>query len=111
MIDRDHMQALTETYMGPAAYKKHLAKLRAHAEKLRDMEDRNDHSGYVVYLAKLAKDKGSTQAAKAFEVLHEYFGGITMDMVKLRQRISDRAWKSLEARWDFHNVDKFKEML
>lgn len=62
-------------------------KVAVHAKNLHDLEDRNDHSGYVIYLAKMARDPALLKAAKAIDVLHDTLGHMPNDLYAARATI------------------------
>ena len=112
MIDRERIHELAEAYRGPAAHNKHMAKLKAHAAHLAKLEDQNDHSGYVTYLAsKVLRDPQATKAAKAIEALHEYFGHLPSGLFEVRMSLSKEIWARLKKKWDFHDFHAFEVMM
>jgi hypothetical protein len=63
-----------------------------HVKKLLSLEDDNYHSEYVVYYAKnLAKDKKLTKAAEAIVDLHQYFGGMSSELMQVREQLRKSA--------------------
>ncbi len=72
-------------------------KLYAHAQKLNEMTDYNDHTGHVVYLAsKIVRDKKAASAARNIETLHDFFGHMPHELGEVREEIRQRLMAQLE---------------
>jgi hypothetical protein len=72
-------------------------KLYAHAHKLYELTDWNDHTGHVVYLAsKVVRDKKAAAAARDIETLHEFFGHMPFELGQVREEIRQQLMVQLE---------------
>lgn len=112
MIDREHMQSLTEKYRGRAAHAKHTSKLQTHADHLKRLEKSGDNSGYLVYLAaKVLVDAKAAKAARAVAGIESYIGHSgKLDQVK--ETLKHTLLLRVEKKWDdFHDWFAFKDML
>jgi len=58
--------------------------------------DQNDHSGAVLSLAKLIRDKRMIKAAQSVVALHEFFGHMPSELIKVRTEIMNMGLKRAE---------------
>ena len=94
--------ALTKT--AQAKYEK----LYAHAQKLYELTDYNDHTGHVVYLAsKVVRDKKATAAARHIESLHDFFGHMPFELIQIRDEIQKNLYDQLKRKLGPKDYDLF----
>jgi len=60
------------------------------------MTDWNDHSGAVVALAKIVRDKKLQKAAEAIVTLHEFFGHMPSELIQVRTHLMNQGLKRAE---------------
>lgn len=102
---------LEEKYYGPAAWQKRKAKIKSYADHLAKLEDHNDFSGYVHYLAaKVLRDKEAAKAAKAIVDLHNYLGHMPAGLSEVRQSLSKKVVAELAKSWQWEEMKYFKEL-
>lgn len=94
MIPPEELRKLgTLTKTAQAKYEK----LYAHAQKLYELTDWNDHTGHVVYLAsKVVRDKKAAAAARDIEALHEFFGHMPFELGQVRLEIQNSLMDQLK---------------
>lgn len=94
MIPPEELRKLgTLTKTAQAKYEK----LYAHAQKLYEMTDWNDHTGHVVYLAaKVVRNKKAAEAARHIQALHEFFGHMPYELGQVREGIRQSLMSELE---------------
>ena len=83
-------------------------KLYAHAHKLYELTDWNDHTGHVVYLAtKVVRDKKAAAAARHIETLHDFFGHMPYELGQVRDEIQKNLYDQLKRKLGPKDYDIF----
>ena len=75
----------------------------AFIDRIYDMTDRNDHNGARLQLAKLAKSKYHEKFYQAISDLHDLYGSMPPELIKLRNKMEPKFMKHLKN--TFSNYD------
>ncbi|MDD5510968.1 MAG: hypothetical protein PHI12_09160 [Dehalococcoidales bacterium] len=79
------MKKIIERLQGTGAVDKEFLKT---LDKMSDMEDRNDHNGFVIEAAKLVGLKKIAQAMEHVSKIHMLLGGMSVGLIEFRREMS-----------------------
>ena len=68
-------------------------------KNLEDMTDVNDHSGRIIKIAQIIKNKKAEKALKAINDIASYFGSMPFELSKVRNVIMDRMESDIEKKY------------
>lgn len=75
-------------------------------KRIAEMTDLNDHNSSIEELAKIVKDKAAVKAMKAIKTLHDFYGHMPIELIKLRAAMLNDLLAKAKSALDPETYDK-----